>query len=149
MHSDYAGASAALDAAIREAEQTEELFMTQVFKRLEGDIVLGLAQSAVSDGTAQAGISPEARAEELYRESVAISREREAKSFELQALLRLYDLLQGSPRGEDVLNDIRAVYETYTDGHDLSLLKRAKTILDSRQSGVSRHAFILREPLLK
>jgi hypothetical protein len=61
----------------------------------------------------------------------------------------LYDLLQNSPRGEEVLNDIRAVYETYTEGHDLPLLKRAKTILDSRRGEVSRHAFILREPILK
>jgi class 3 adenylate cyclase len=127
--SDYEGAAKALEAAYDEAEKTEEHFMQQAFKRLEGLVVLGIARSKGTANGLQAGVLPEARAEELFRESISISRQRGAKSYELLALLSLHDLLRGTSRAKAVLDDIRAVYETYTDGHDLPLLQRVQQAL--------------------
>jgi tetratricopeptide (TPR) repeat protein len=139
-HGDFAGARETLDAAYREVEQTEERFALCVLWRLEADILLGLAKTSSegTNGTLQAGISVKAQAEELYRKAIANAREREAKSFELPALLSLYALLKDSPEAADVLSEIQSVYDSYPDGHELPLLQRARAVLNSVEDRSSK-----------
>ncbi len=133
MFDDYAGARETLDAAYREVEQTQERFALSPLWRQEADTILGLARTSAdaSETLSQAGPSVEQRAEQLYRDAIANAREREAKSFELPALLRLYELLKGSPKAEEVIADIQKVYDSYPDGHELPLLQRAQSVLQS------------------
>jgi hypothetical protein len=142
LHRDYAGARAQLDIAYDEAERIGEPFMLPVLKRLEADLILGETRlQGTEQGNIQAGISPESKAEELYREAISMARSFEAKGFELPALLRLYDLLQDSHKGNAVLDEIRSVYKSYTDGFDLPLLMRAKAVLDSANSSANERSF--------
>jgi len=133
LHGDYSGARVTLDAAYSEIEQTKERFTLSVLKRLEADIILGMSQSQTSSkdrpASTAAGVSPEARAEELYREAISIARSQAARSFELPALLRLYDLLKSSSRANEVMGEIRAAYESFTDGYNLPMLARARDVL--------------------
>jgi hypothetical protein len=148
LHRDYAGARAQLNIAYEEAERIGEPFMLPVLKRLEADILLGEAKMSATTAV-QAGLSPDVAAEELYREAITLARSFQAKAFELSALLRLHDLLQDSHKGKvddrssRVLEEIRGVYESYTDGFDLPLLVRTKKVLDGGNS--LQHVPILSE----
>ena len=141
FYNDFSGARETIDMAYAEIEKYNERHALSPIKRLEGDVILGLAaKNPVPDAS---GLSSQARAEELYREAIAIARTQSAKSFELPALMRLYDLLKGTPKGSDVLAQLTAVYESYSDGHDLPLLKRAKAMLDGagvRTNGIMKEA---------
>ena len=126
QHGDIPGAQHSMEMAYRELERTGERFMLPVLKRLEGDIVLGLAKASTNGDGAQAGVDPTSRAEELYREALALSREREARTFELLALIALHDLLKDSARASEATEELKSVYATFEVGHDLPMLRRAQ-----------------------
>jgi hypothetical protein len=132
QHRELEEARTMLERTYEELRDYQEPFMMPVLKRLEAELLLaqnnepGTLTGRMSG--VQAGVSPEARAESLYQESIALSRQWGAKSFELQALLGLFDLVRETPRALNVLEEIRDTYESM-EQMDVPLLKRAQNIL--------------------
>ena len=128
-HGDFEGAWTTLEACYAHVDRTNERFMLSVLKRREADILLGGSDTPAVPWSLASGISREAKAEELYREAIAIAQAQSARSFELEALLRLYELRKISSGATNVIADIQEVYASYNDGFELPLLQRARVVL--------------------
>jgi hypothetical protein len=50
---------------------------------------------------------------------------------ELQAATRLANLHRGAPREQASLQQLREVYNSFTEGHDTAQLIAARTVLDA------------------
>jgi adenylate cyclase len=83
---DAAGALARIDAALALAEQTDQRWYAALLHRIRGDILL------------KADPGNPARAEDAYLAAIAVAREQGARSFGLQAALKLAKLHQSSGR---------------------------------------------------
>jgi tetratricopeptide (TPR) repeat protein len=71
-----------------------------------------------------------AEAESAYRQAIEVAREQEARSFELQATLRLCQLWQQKRPGE-ACQMLAELYATFTDGHDAPDLQAARALLEA------------------
>ena len=110
-------ASTLLDEAMQIAEKTGEHWLDAEICRHKGQLLL------------QQG-HPEA-AEELYRKSLSIAREQEAKLWELRAAVSLARLCQDQGGTAEAHELLAPVYSWFTEGFDTPDLKEAKGLLDS------------------
>ena len=111
-------ALAALAQALAISERTGERFYLAELWRLKGE---ALARKG----------SP-SEAEHWLREAIALSRQQEAKLFELRSAVSLCRLLDG-PRREAALRDVlEPVYEWFEEGSDAPDLEDARALLAGR-----------------
>ena len=107
-------AAEAVDAMNRTGQRTWESYL----HRVKGDLLLGLS----SDN--------QDRAEACFREAIDIARRQSAKSWELQAVMRLSRLLRGQGKTGEARELLAETYGWFTEGFDTPDLKEAKALLD-------------------
>ena len=106
---------AALDDALAVAERTNERWLAAELCRHKGGLLLRQGHTAA--------------AEELYRKTLAISHEQEAKLLELLAATSLARLWTELGRRTEARNLLTPVYGWFTEGFDTADLKNAKVLL--------------------
>jgi hypothetical protein len=72
-----------------------------------------------------------AMAEASYRSAFGVAHERGQRMVELQAATRLATLHRGTLREQASLQQLREVYNSFTEGHDTVQLVAARTVLDT------------------
>jgi len=76
-------------------------------------------------------------AEEQYREAIEVAKRERLRTHELQAWTRLVDLRRSRGAAPDGSDELRAVYDTFTEGFEEHDLARARTILGLDPVGVT------------
>ena len=69
-------------------------------------------------------------AEASYQSAFDLAHERGLRMAELQAATRLATLHRGTPREQASVQQLRDVYDSFTEGHDTLQLVAARTVLD-------------------
>ncbi len=87
------------------------------FLRLRGDLA-----AARGDESAAAG---------LYEQSLEAARRHQARSWELRSLISLAERRRGQPRAAEACSQLKACYDTFTEGLDTVALRRALTLLET------------------
>jgi predicted ATPase len=105
-----------LDDALQIVERTGERWFAAELHRYKGQLLLRQAYSGA--------------AEELYRKALSISREQEAKLWELRAAASLARLRRDQGRRAEAHELLALVYGWFTEGFDTADLKEAKGLLD-------------------
>ena len=72
-----------------------------------------------------------ATAEASYQSAFDVAHERGLRMAELQAATKLATLHRGTPREQASLQQLRDVYDSFTEGHDTAQLVAARTVLDT------------------
>jgi predicted ATPase len=85
-------------------------------RRLQGELILLLGE-------------PEGGAEAAFAESLAVARQREAKSAELRAAVSLARLWRDRGKRAEARNLLAPVYGWFTEGFDTPDLKEARALL--------------------
>jgi tetratricopeptide (TPR) repeat protein len=70
-----------------------------------------------------------AEAERYFREALAGAQDHGARSLALRAAIQLCRVRQGTDRAAEGQSDLRALYETFTEGHDTRDLREAAELL--------------------
>ena len=109
-----------LDDAMVTANSTSEHWITAELYRLKGEILLQTG----------GGSNVTAVAESWFRKSLAFSRERSAKSWELRAATSLARLWRNSDKSAQARALLEPVYEWFTEGHDNADLEDAQVLLE-------------------
>jgi predicted ATPase len=107
---------AQLDEALQIVERTGERWLAAELNRHKGRLLL-------QQGDAEA-------AEELYRKSLSIAEEQEARLWVLRAAVSLASLRRGQGRRAEARNLLVPVYGWFTEGFANPDLKEAKALLD-------------------
>jgi predicted ATPase len=103
--------------ATRAVETTKEtMFETEVY-RVAGEIAL---KSPEPDA---------AKAEAYFEQALAVSRQQQAKSFELRAVLSLARLWRGQGKVQQARELLAPLYGWFTEGFDTRDLKEAKALM--------------------
>jgi adenylate cyclase len=105
-----------LDEALQIAGRTGERWREAELNRHKGQLLLQQGQSEA--------------AEELYYRALSISREQDAKLWELRATVSLARLRRDQGRCAEARDLLAAVYGWFTEGFDTADLKQAKALLD-------------------
>jgi DNA-binding winged helix-turn-helix (wHTH) protein/tetratricopeptide (TPR) repeat protein len=105
-----------LDEALAFVEQTDERAWSSELHRLRGELLRD------SDAT---------EAEHAFTRALEISREQGAKSFELRAALSRAKFDRGAKRKRAALEELRRVYESFTEGFGTGDLVEAKALLEA------------------
>ena len=104
--------------AVRAAETTKERLWEAEIHRTAGEIAL---------------MSPEpdaAKAEAYFERALLISREQQAKSWELRAAMSMARLWRDQGRQQQAHDLLAPIYGWFTEGFDTMDLKEAKALLD-------------------
>ena len=111
-----------------------EVFYQPETLRVEGELILAEARErAATGGTTDETIphlSPEARAEALFRESLTLAAQFQSKTFTLKTAISLHALLGSGARSVESRDILERAYQAFTEGFDVPLLQRAKKMLD-------------------
>jgi len=75
-------------------------------------------------------VMPQSEAESNFGEAINISREQEAKSLELRAVMSLSRLWQKQGKRIEARNSLIEIYSWFTEGFNTADLKEAKTLLE-------------------
>ncbi len=110
-------ALAALAEALAWVDRNDEHHWQAEVHRLEGQLLLA------RDPT-------EPRAEELFRKSLDVARERRAKSLELRAAISLSRLWQARGRRTEARELLAPIHGWFTEGFDTADLKEAQALLE-------------------
>ena len=105
-----------LDEALQIAGRTGEHWREAELNRHKGQLLLRQGQSEA--------------AEELYYRALSISREQDAKLWELRATVSLARLRRDQGRCAEARDLLARVYGWFTEGFDTADLKQAKALLD-------------------
>ena len=108
----------ALEAAIEQAEETEERWSIAELLRIKGELLL-------SRGAPGA----EAEAEEQFQRALDRARRQGALSWELRAATSFARLLRDQGRSSEGTELLQPVYDRFTEGFDTVDLKAAKSLL--------------------
>ncbi len=114
---DAAGASARIDAAFALAQQTGEHWTDAFLRRIRGDILLKVVPE-----------NP-ARAEEAYLAAIAVAREQGARSFGLQAALKLAKLYQSTGRPVEAHDALAPALEGFSPTPEMPEIAEAQALL--------------------
>ena len=104
-----------LDEALQIEDRTGERWFAAELNRRKGQLLLRQGRSNA--------------AEELYRKALSVSREQEAKLWELRAAVSLARLRRDQGRLADARDLLAPVYNGFTEGFDIPDLKEAKALL--------------------
>jgi len=102
-------------------QTTKESWWEAVVYRVAGEIAL---QSPEPDA---------AKAEAYFERALTVSRQRQAKSWELRASMSLARLWRDQGKVQQARELLAPVYGWFTEGFDTSDLKEAKALLDELQ----------------
>ena len=105
-----------LDEALQIAGKTGEHWREAELNRRKGQLLLQQEQSEA--------------AEDLYYRALSISREQDAKLWELRATVSLARLRRDQGRCAEARDLLAPVYGWFTEGFDTADLKQAKALLD-------------------
>ena len=70
-------------------------------------------------------------AQHSYREAISVSRRQNARFFELRAAISLCHLLQRSQNNEQILEILEPLYNGFTEGFDMPIIREARELLSS------------------
>jgi len=73
----------------------------------------------------------EKEAEALFQKAIEVSREQQAKSWELRAVMSLSRLLQKQGKKEEARKMLEEIYSWFTEGFDTADLKEGKSLLEA------------------
>jgi predicted ATPase len=118
-----ATALARIDEALALAKQTDQRWTDALLHRIRGDILL------------KADPENPARAEEAYLAAVAVAREQGARSFGLQAALRLANLYQSSGRNADAHAVLAPALEGFSPTPEMPEIAEAQALLAAIAAG--------------
>jgi tetratricopeptide (TPR) repeat protein len=110
----------ALTVAFKAVERSNDRLVEAELYRLKGELVRRDEASAQGDRQAEA----------LFRESLAVARAQEAKSWELRATTSLARLWRDQGKRVEAHDLLAPVYDWFTEGFDTPDLKDAKALLD-------------------
>ena len=119
----YDEARATLDERWELEARTNQPFQHSRALLLEAELLLANSREA-STGPGAAAL-----AEDLLRQSIQDAKQRSARSFELRSQLRLLELVRGTEREAEALRELRELYDTFTEGFDAPLFRRAASVL--------------------
>lgn len=68
--------------------------------------------------------------DDCYQQALTVARRQSARWWELQTLVTLCRHWQADPRAGDAHTQLATCYQWFTEGHDLPLLQRARSILE-------------------
>lgn len=108
----------ALEEAIEVAKQNNEPYYDAELYRLRGDALV------------KAGLVPTSEAEWCFRRAIEISRQQQAKSFELRAAVSLARLLRQQGNSEGARTMLAEIYGWFTEGFDTPDITHARVLLD-------------------
>ncbi|MEP7271029.1 MAG: protein kinase [Acidobacteriota bacterium] len=111
-----------LTEALETAKQTDEQYYMSELLRLKGELLLASAPPGGSSPT-------HLEAETCYRQSIETARERNARSFELRAVMSLARLQQQQGRHAEAHAMLEEVYDWFTEGFETTDLKEALALL--------------------
>jgi predicted ATPase len=114
---DAEGALARIDEALALAEQTEQRWTDALLHRIRGDILL------------KADPEHPARAEEAYFDAIATTREQGARSFGLQAALKLAKLYQSTARPVEAHDVLAPALEGFAPTPEMPEIAEAQALL--------------------
>ena len=117
------GALAHIDEALALAQQTGEHWTDALLHRIRGDILL------------KADPQKPARAEDAYRAAIAVAREQGARSFGLQAALKLAKLYQSTARPADAHAVLAAALEGFSPTPEMPEIAEAQALLECSAQG--------------
>jgi len=106
-----------LDNALEVVERIGERWLEAELHRNKGQLLLRQEHTEA--------------AEELYRKALSITREQEAKLWELRAAASLARLWRDQGRLAEARDLLAPVYGWFTEGFDTSDLREAKALLDA------------------
>jgi tetratricopeptide (TPR) repeat protein len=108
----------ALREAMDVATQTNEPFYEAELYRLTGDALV------------KAGIVSQSEAESCFHRAIEIARQKQAKSFELRAVMSLARLWRQQGKLEEGRSILADIYGWFTEGFDTADLRAARVLLD-------------------
>jgi len=108
----------AVAQALAHAEETEERYYEAEAYRLKGELL-----------KAQGGLAATEAAETCFRRAIAIARHQGARSWELRASTSLARLWHDTARAAEARQVLAAVYESFTEGHEVPDLQEARRML--------------------
>jgi predicted ATPase len=108
-----------IDEATRAVETTKETMFEAELYRIAGEIAL---RSPEPDA---------AKAEACFERALAVSREQQAKSWELRAAMSMARLWRDQGRWTEGRDLLAPVYDWFTEGFDTLDLKQARALLDA------------------
>ena len=114
---DAEGALARIDEALALAERTGERWADTLLHRIRGDILL------------KADPKNPARAEDAYRAAIAIAREQGARSFGLQAALKLAKLYQSTGRPVEAHDALAPALDGFAPTPEMPEIAEAQALL--------------------
>jgi class 3 adenylate cyclase/predicted ATPase len=118
-----AAPSARIDEALALAEQTDQHWTDAFLHRIRGDILL------------KANPEDFARAEDAYLAAIAVAREQGARSFGLQAALRLAKLYRSTDRPADADAVLAPALEGFTPTPEMPEIAEAQALLVAIEAG--------------
>ena len=123
---DAKGALARIDEALALTQQTGERWTDAFLHRIRGDILVN------------ADPANPARAEEAYRAAIAIAREQGARSFGLQAALRLAKLYQSTARPVEAHDVLAPALEGFPPTPEMPEIAEAQALLEALAEDTAR-----------
>jgi predicted ATPase len=120
---DAEGALARIDKALALAEQADQRWTDALLHRIRGDILLK--------------VEPEnpARAEDAYLNAIAVAREQGARSFGLQAALKLAKLYQSTGRPADAHTVLAPALQCFAPTPEMPEIAEAQALLVAIAAG--------------
>jgi predicted ATPase len=123
-----------LAEALAMVDRTGQRVYEAELYRLKGELTL--QQFNVQGSKLKKVWSPESEAEECFLKAIDISRQQQAKSLELRAVMSLARLWQQQNKQKEAHEMLAEIYGWFTEGFDTKDLQEAKVLLDSLGSHV-------------
>lgn len=148
----FAEALALLSQAEKAASATEERFYEAELHRLRGEIVVQRSQAQVLRFKTTRPYVMElpfhVEAQKHFRKAIAVARRQDAKIFELRATVSLARLLQQQGKIKQALQQLRQIYDWFTEGLATTDLQDARVLLNELEDAAtdSKRALPLPSP---
>jgi predicted ATPase/DNA-binding winged helix-turn-helix (wHTH) protein len=113
-----------VDGALASAGTTGGRLYEAELHRLKGELLLQAGVQGLRTGVDQ-------EAEDCFRQSLAVARRQQAKSWELQAAVSLCHLWQRQGKRTEAGQFLAEVYGWFSEGFDTANLQQAKALLDT------------------
>lgn len=144
-------ASALLIQAEKTASATEERFYEAEIHRLRGEIVAQQSQAQVLRFKTTRRYVMElpfhVEAQKHFRKAIAVARRQDAKIFELRATVSLARLLQQQGKIKQASQQLRQIYDWFTEGLATIDLQEARVLLDELEDAATDAKRALPPPL--
>jgi predicted ATPase len=117
-------ALAMLEQAIELVDRISERFFEAELHRIKGEVILLASEKETYDGGSEA-----ARAEQSFRDAIAIADRQKARTFELRAATSLSRLQMKRNQKVEARETLRKVYNSFGEGTESIDLTEARNLL--------------------